>query len=528
MKIKMFLILLAAVIVGLSSCYDDKGNYTYKDLPQITIQPFNTGGIINLTMGDTLRITPEFEYSTSDTVMNLKYTWTLDGKEISNERNLVYKTNDIVNAVCMLKVDDLDHDVFFVNSVSVSIGYKYEKTGYLVLAEKNGQTTLSFLREDYTGYNGSYEVDSLSYSVNPDVYFLENGEHLSGRPLKVHEHFCADFYSKGQTLVITDNGIVDVNSLTFRKEVEGNQMFVGGWPSGMKATNAMFMQWVDLIQDEEGHIYSRVKSTNQLFHSEYFLPEPVTYQNEVLEKTEVILGKFAQAAMCMLYDGKNKRYLMLMDFKDWNGNSSVGMIRPLAEEYASGRYPEHFVPLENLGDYNPLYVGYFISADWFGSQIGYAMLLENAGRIYCQEFIVERDYSSTELYITDMKISEVPELAGIVNENSVIYSLPYLESGWYMLIANGKNLYLYDRQTGLVKLFYTFDADVKAIDGEYYKSAGVGVGLANGQVVILKMIGAKNAVTDEEKVFWKSPEGIDLGDIKSIRYKVQAGNGWNP
>lgn len=101
MKLKL-IILFLAVVVGLYSCYDDKGNYDYKELTSIEIEEFST---IHLTLGDTLRINPVFTYSSADTVMNLEYTWTLGGKVIGKQRNLEYVPDSIFSAYCVLKAD---------------------------------------------------------------------------------------------------------------------------------------------------------------------------------------------------------------------------------------------------------------------------------------------------------------------------------------------------------------------------------------------------------------------------------------
>lgn len=523
---RISIILFVMAVLGISSCYDDKGNYNYQELISIEIEEFSAAGRLEVTLGDTLRLTPKFTYSGPDTVMNLEYTWTFADKTIGKERNLVYVLDTVMKANLILKVEDVDHGVHFIQACQMTVGYEYQTNGFLVLSEKNGDASLSFLKNGHTHYTSTGDLDSIQFDVTADVYRLENQEGFNGKPVKVHEHFCKDDETKGQTLVLLDNGLVDVNSQTFKKEVTGDQIFVGGWPSGLKPADVMFMQWTDLLTDQEGHLYSRVKSTNKLFHSEYFLPDPVTFQNETLEKIQIILGKFADPGFCLLYDGKHNRFLTVFDVVDVNdGINDAGRVSALDVSMSSGGYPDGFVPLENLGDYTPRYTGY-VGVSY--RSVNYFTLLEKGGKYYHQEFTVERNNES--FIISGMKFREIPEMAGIIDDQSVIYALPYELFGQNVFISKGNELYLYDRESpeNGVKRFYTFDGEVTCMDAEYYNSKCLGVGLSNGRVAVMKMQGAKNAQTDDEKLFWISPQNVDLGKVKSIRYKVMYGNSWSP
>ncbi len=61
--------------------------------------------------------------------------------------------------------------------------------------------------------------------------------------------------------------LIDINAYTFKEENRAAEMFMSGVPT---ISDVMFMQWVDLVADEQGRLYKRVKSTNELFHSNRF------------------------------------------------------------------------------------------------------------------------------------------------------------------------------------------------------------------------------------------------------------------
>ena len=75
--------------------------------------------------------------------------------------------------------------------------------------------------------------------------------------------------------------MIDINAYTFKEENRAAEMFMSGVPT---ISDVMFMQWVDLVADEQGRLYKRVKSTNELFHSNRFLPSFVENEDgEVLQ-----------------------------------------------------------------------------------------------------------------------------------------------------------------------------------------------------------------------------------------------------
>lgn len=520
MNMKYYLILVLAVVIGISSCYDDKGNYDYKNLKKIEIESFSDGTIYK-TLRDTLRINPKFIYSTPDTVMNLEYTWTYIGKVIGRERNLEYVIDTMAKGYCSLKVEDKDNGVFFTQGVYLQISNKYQTDGYVVLGEKDGKSKVSFLPLSLV-YTDNI-LTGASCTIVEDVYQLENKEELGRGPIKMHKHYCAvgNDLNDNQMMVVQEEAqqLVDLNSKTFLKEVTGDQVFAGGWPAGLKVTDVMFMRWCDLIRDEQGQLYSRIKSTDQLFHSEYFLPEPLKYEGQVMKNMHIIPGKIEPSKLCLLYDGSNQRFLAFMDVNS-DAEQARGKVVALTEAMTeNGEYPAEFVPLENFGDYRFVFAGY-VNPDYY-THIEYFVVLEKDGKFYQQEFLLERDFSTSELVIMNMKFREIPGGESVIDGNTVFYVLPSENNGEYVLMATGNRLYLYDRaapENG-IKLFYTFDGNITSMDSEIFRSTCLGVGLDNGRFAIMKMINAKNLQTDKEKLFWITPEGIDLGNIKSVCYK---------
>ena len=111
----------------------------------------------------------------------------------------------------------------------------------------------------------------------------------------------------------------------------------------------------------------------------------------------------------------------------------------------------------------------------------------------------------------------------------MIYTLPFVDASDYVLISKDKELYLYCRQSPKdgIKLFYTCTGNVTAINAEVWYHRRAGIGLDNGQFVILNMRDGKNLQTDEEKLIWQTPENaMNLGKIVDVRFKVGSGDNW--
>ena len=64
------------------------------------------------------------------------------------------------------------------------------------------------------------------------------------------------------------------------------------------------------------------------------------------------------------------------------------------------------------------------------------------------------------------------------------------------------------------------------INAEKYRHRHAGIGMDNGQFIILNMKDGKN-LTNEEKLIWKTPEETNLGKIVDVRFKVGSGNEWS-
>lgn len=529
------LILLAMSFMG---CYDDKGNYDYIDLNTIKIQ--ETEYDYAPSIGDTLRIEPQLVYKYGDTAnMRVTYSWTLDDRLISTDRNLSWVVDTACESYLKFWIYDEEHDVTYMKDYHVKITTPYVQPGWYVLAERNGESVLTYIREIEEKDPDDAGKNVYKNKIYKDLYRHVNHTSLGSKPIRMVQHFARRTEANGSLLVLQDGADgVDINGTTFTKEINLQQTFLDHtYPADFRAVDAHFMSWTDLIRNYDGKLYSRQKLTYSLFHSGYFISKPLEYEKEEI-RGDIIMSVFREPKFCLIYDkgveNNKKRFLVVYDMDGKNGiEYAKGKVGALPEPV--GGWPDHFAPLTGLGDKELVYAGYHRSDSWTG--LGYFLLLKDTktGEYTGQQFYIERDYNTTAMmYSKDVnekdRLYVYPMPGGFNYEDCVIYTIPW-ENNPYVMVARGQTLYLFNRenpQDGLAR-YYEFEADVIGMSAEIGEGEHLGVALSNGQVVILNINDGKNLAPrpDPEKLIWRTDLQKDnLGNIKMIRYRSSDFSDW--
>jgi len=531
MKYKIFLFLCIAGLFCIG-CYEDKGNYDYNDLLKVTIKGFISEkngaeaemSSLTVTAGQTVKVRPILSFENENAKMNLGYTWLFKDKVIGNEEKLDFTTSEVLSGYVVLDIEDLDTRNHFRANFSLRILDPYAASGFLVLSEKKGEPCLSFLE-------GTYSGNTTGFTPYIGLYQKENDKLLPKDVFKIHEHFRKNSHST-QIMAVCKNDLVDINAYTFKEENRAAEMFMSGVPT---ISDVMFMQWVDLVADEQGHLYKRIKSTNELFHSNRFLPSFVENEDgEVLQGIRIIPGDISNSKnLCLLYDSYKKRYLIISDWKGSFGNT-LGKIVVAKHGSGDDGWSKDFTRLDKMEGYNVIYTGcYLYPREYLYPDANrYFSIIEKDGIYYHQHFRVNRDYTTGAMDVTEDVQGVMSGLKGIIQENSIFCILRYAQ-GFdasihpYLLISSGKSLYLYDITVSsgnnpseeIVKL-YEFDSPIVAMNGECVSGIHLGVGLEDGSFHVLNMTLAKDHLMDKEQLlFWSLPAG-ELGTIKDIQYNI--------
>lgn len=535
--IYIFLISFITTVL-LSGCYEDKGNYDYNDMVKITL---DLGDVKDITFGDILKVTPTITLSKDMPDLQMTYKWILEGEVISTERNLNWAADRYTEELSdnlIFEVTDLDNDIRYRVAASFSIKGKYEVDGYLVLADKGGKKYLHLL------YKSSDEGGKDIYVPLVDAFGLENnGEAIPANSFKVFEHYCkqgSEF--KNQIMLVADDQTFEIGGSDFEKiDYTLQDMFNGAVPFDLQNSvkDAFFMQRLDFISDTKGQLYSRVKSTFEFFHSEYFLSTPLVFEGEVLKDIDIVPSSYGcNTPFCLLYDKNKKRFLAIWDYQSSYYNSYIsGKIQAIPD--SKKEWPEN-VPVAN--DICKDYVIHRIES--YKRDVNdsppvthYSCIVENnvSGEYYVYDFGLQTQYGGTDVYWAldsqkddakvDAAIEKIPDdvLPLFTNPDNVIYTLPWGQNGSCTLIAQGRNLYVYNRKAKLAGsnettpnprlVSYTFDSEIAVMDANTYMSNYLGVAFKDGTFQVLDI---RSISLGKCSSVWKSEPDLGLGTPISV------------
>lgn len=547
---------LLAVVTLVTACYKDKGNEDYRNIGEviITFDEEEKETARNLVIGDVLEIHPIISFKDdAGSAEHLTYQWVLqdnDTDEITkpedwNTRDLKWTASKLIRSSNLwLVVTDTRTQIEYRNKLTCMISSPFATYGVMVLGEKAGKTQFSFIKS-----SGSNFAEFTEYQ---GIFASENGKTLPDGPLLIHEHFCKDSATKGQLLLMTRDGAVDIGGMDFKRDVTAEDIFDGGtYPAEVEyMSDAMFMSRIDLIADQDGHVYSRMKGTVDLFHSGYFLHDKLALDGETLEGCRFIMAPFSTFCACLVHDTAKKRLLLITDSGAGNGAfDDPGLAnagQPKALTYTATQLeqlPEGFVRVDDLSSVNVLSIGYNRDYSW-GAERAYTIIFERGGELFCQEFTIERTYYYSTFSLGNPKIQKIQGLPG--TDPSCILVQPYRDNNAFVYFAFGNKLWIYDVQSNLSYPWVKpYRANIVDMDAENYRSRFLALALDDGSVII------QNAETchyeknqtylyDSKRELLPPPPGegkepgewidrdpIDLGTIKDICFKRNSGNGWD-
>ncbi|MGN5954358.1 PKD-like family lipoprotein [Sphingobacterium lactis] len=146
------LLLLSLIVISISSCSKDLGNYKYHDVNEVLIDGLKQGvhnseRIYELAYNDTLKLKPTFRASIEGSDMSqLTFLWKIDGKLVSESNELIYIGNTKYGKL---------HAEFTVSNGKTGVDKKYNfyinvsnpfMLGYFVLAKDANNASLLYCK----------------------------------------------------------------------------------------------------------------------------------------------------------------------------------------------------------------------------------------------------------------------------------------------------------------------------------------------------------------------------------------------
>ncbi|MCE8952552.1 hypothetical protein K0G24_16255 [Bacteroides thetaiotaomicron] len=552
MKIKYIIGLVLPLLI--TSCYEDKGNYDYSLLNDIDIvvQPEEKSYVL----GDIVKVTPQMNFALEHETpeSDLSFEWTYDSHLISNEKNLNWQADTVATSKELrLAVYDKHTGITYFGSTMMSIFSPYTEEGWLVLSEKDGKSMLTYLRKHWT--ENKEGEDELECVVIRDVYGLANdGESLGSDPQSINVHYVNQFDGEDNTGWVWvaqkgGQGCVDLSGTSYQRQGNLNQMFLeGSYPAGFTPQSVVDFKYLTLAIGEDGTTYTRVKESDLLYNSGYFLERSLTYEGENVDCRLLAMAPFAEHGGVLVYDSNSSRYFHICDAIDSytsfpSGNIVISAIYsgkvmfPVVNEKDYKKVPE-FTRFDAMKDVKVHYVGAYKTTNW--GNVGYMSILEENGKFYLQNFTVNDFdiYAPEVIAATPISQEEIPGLGTYVNGSSKnIFTLCRYQSKVPCLFVTSDNdLYLsYLKGNSYAPVpFAHFDSKITSINVENNNNSYLSVGLENGDFYlfyldmgVLEEVLQKGPISidkvDHKKFLWHEK---DLGRIVTVLFKNNQNGEW--
>ena len=323
---KKVIYIIIPLLIILASCYDDKGNYDYTNLPDIAIKAKDT---VNITQLHTLKLSADVNLN-GDTEADYEFSWRIwsnniggvnQQKVIGNTRNLVYEVTDTPGTYTLvLTVRNKITDVKTYKQIHLVVSGSITE-GIMVLQEKDGKSDFDLIMSPY--FSNRVSTDEILHNC----YETVNGESLTGRGVKIGSFFALGRYQ--EVIVLTDKDGVRLSAVSMQKTYDISTLMYD--MSSWKPENYISWRYYSspctyafdgIISD--GRIYERAATPSSSFpiYTEPILKDGMTYKASPYVPQWYPVWRYQG----IIYDEENGRFL------SFDGNTWILKELPVATE----------------------------------------------------------------------------------------------------------------------------------------------------------------------------------------------------
>ncbi len=325
MKKIINLLFIIPLLVTLASCYEDKGNYDYINLPDIAIKAKDT---VNVTQLHTLEIPADVNLN-GEAETDYEFSWRIwsnniggidQQKIIGNTRNLTYKVTEVPGTYTLvLTVRNKITDVKSYKQIHLVISGSITE-GWMVLQEKDGKSDFDLIMSPY--FSNRVSTDEILHNC----YEAINGEPLVGRGVKIGSFFALGRYQ--EVIVLTDKDGVLLSAVTMQKTYDISTLMYDmsswkpenyiAWKYGSSPCTYAFD---GIISNGRIYEYQSMPSSDFPIYTEPILKDG-TYKASPYVPKHYPIWRYQG----VIYDEENGRFL------SFNGNTWVLQELPVATE----------------------------------------------------------------------------------------------------------------------------------------------------------------------------------------------------
>ena len=512
-KIFLYVLCLFPCLWG---CFEDDGNYSYKELNEIT-----EGGMqwtYAIVEGDSLYIEPKLHFSKDSVNVRLKHEWILPDTTIEGEiLDIESYSGPIGYRTCYYKVTDLDIDLPYIFEFKLDVYAKYA-SGWVLLTEKDGKPELAMIRENYETNEAGILVNT-TYSEEFDIYKNANGEELEGEPVKLVEHFSTTPYAsltpEVWVLLNGGRGTVLLNGESLQRETFLSEEFIGDQlPDNFRIKDAVFYSHMHYVLSEDGKMYSRKTEEEDAFHAGRFDPEPVGGERYYVPL--IIPTCFYELYGGLFYERNSNQYMFIYDYL-W-GMDDNGEIM----EITYNDYPDNFTPLNDLGNKRIVFSDFRDGAYWEPTYI-YSILYDEEQQKFYRHYF-EFDYSWGTYSIDPIYENE---FVGVEFSEESVMCVGRMTPFFFFSggVSHDKLYWVSTNETAEApRLYYDFQGDkITTISIAVEDGIGerMGVGTESGKFYIFD-INSKILASGQSKILYEMKG--NQGKVVDVIYKVGENN----
>lgn len=437
---KKILFIYALLLLALSGCYEDKGNYDYVKLGEIEIKGIDEKKTYDMTLGEVFTMPePEIVFADSTQAHNdLSYRWRVDNKEVSTEKNLNVLLSLKPNSLgywCDFAVKDERTGISYLKKFKVMVLAPYDN-GWVWLAENNGKTEMNM-----HGFQAKKYVQ--------DIFAKTNGMDLPLNTWGLVEHFSQVGYNWYYALQVMGENAVEVNKSDLTKEAWLSEEFVGGLPAGFKPAMSGFTKNYSCVIGQDGQLYVRHSPGGYLYEGRY---PSVPFSGSYKLAPMVVTNTPPAYNIMLFFDELQQRYMFLNN-GILQGFDELEDAGKQFQVTGMGKKPVYMTPLSQSGNTSKFY----------------AIVKSDAGEYF--EQIFDFTYDGTQAALKTVSENSFPMA---LNDKSC-FTIIYPQRDLY--IGHGQEMYIYEVGSGDTPVVFDYDfggGDVVAL-ANFYWTGDLGV-----------------------------------------------------
>ncbi len=293
------------LVMGMGACFEDKGNYDYKELPVVGIT--NIEEKYGISQFDTLRITPHLilEQGSEGDYDYLWRIWSSSGLSpfttMSEKLELEYWVSELPGSY-NINLTVTERSTGLQESYDMSLTVSGIITeGWMVLHEKDGKTDFDLITDRFF-VNRILDKDVR----HRNVYEMTHGEPFPGKIVKLGSFW---FPLKHWVYLFTENGGIRLSGGTMQTAADLSSLFLEGGDNLQPAGYGFIYYWNSQGRGAEvlisnGHFY-----INPWWGSTFV--EPVCQNGLTYHAAPFVARKMRWSFVSVIYDELQARFLQV-------------------------------------------------------------------------------------------------------------------------------------------------------------------------------------------------------------------------